>query len=144
MLFQSTLSCNVATVNVLNECILWLWKKERGTGKSKRLWGIKMNSARNLYLQSYYRIDCMGRMIKNARLFYRSWNYWHPPMLHGKAMAAVVAYDMYLEVSEGKNNNDWKLDEPMDFWRFREKLANSMLRYKPSAVLFQPQMGQFT
>ena len=54
-------------------------------------------------------------------------------MLHGKAMSVVVAYDMYLEVTEGKINNDWKLDEPMDFWRFREKMANSMLRYKPSA-----------
>ena len=54
-------------------------------------------------------------------------------MLHGKAMSVVVAYDMYLEVAEGKINNDWKLDEPMDFWRFQEKMANSMLRYKPSA-----------
>ena len=41
--------------------------------------------------------------------------------------------DMYLKAAEGKINNDWKLDEPMDFWRFRKKLANSMLRYKPSA-----------
>ena len=48
-------------------------------------------------------------------------------------MAVVVVYDMYLEVAEGKINNDWKLDEPMDFWRFREKLENSMLRYKQSA-----------
>ena len=62
--FQSTSPCNIATVNALNECILWLRKKERGTGKSKRLWGIKMNSARNLYLQSHYRIDCMDHMIK--------------------------------------------------------------------------------
>ena len=114
--FQSTLSCNITTVNALNECILWLRKKERGTGKSKRLWGIEMSSTRNLYLQSYYRIDCMDHMIKNARLFYRSWKYWHSPMLHGKAMLVVVAYDMYLEVAEGKINNDWKLDEPMDFW----------------------------
>ena len=48
-------------------------------------------------------------------------------MLHGKAMAVAVAYDMCLEVVEGKINNNWKLDEPMDFWRFQEKLANSML-----------------
>ena len=94
--FQSTSSCNITTVNALNECILWLRKKERGTGKSKQLWGIEMNSACNLYLQSYYRIDCMYQMIKIARLFYRSWKYWCSPMLHGKAMAVVVAYDMYL------------------------------------------------
>ena len=92
-----------------------------------------MNSARNLYFQSYYRIDCMDHMIKYARIFYRLWKYWHSPMLHGKAMEVVVAYDMHLEVAEGKINIDWELDEPMDFWRFREKLANSMLRYKPSA-----------
>ena len=126
-LFQSTLSCNISTVNALNEYILWLWKKERGKGKSKRLWGIEMNSARNLYLKSYYRIDCMDHMIKNARLFYRSWKYWHSPMLHEKAMAVVVAYDMYLEVAEGTLSNNWKLDDLMDFWWFQEKLANLML-----------------
>ena len=41
-------------------------------------------------------------MIKNARLFYRSWKYWHSPMLHGNSMAEVVAHDMYLEVAEEK------------------------------------------
>ena len=66
----------------------------------------------------------MDHMIKNERLFYRSWKYCHSPMLQGKAMAVVVAYDMYLEVDEEKINNDWKLDEPMDLWRFQENLAN--------------------
>ena len=46
-------------------------------------------------------------------------------------MAVAVAYDMYLEVAEGTLINDWKLDDLMDFWRFREKLANSMLQHKP-------------
>ena len=131
--FQSTSSCNISSVNAPNECVLWIKKKERGVGKSKRLWGIEMNSARNLYLKTYYRIDCMDHMIKNARLFYRSWKYWHSLMLHGKEMAVVVAYDMYLEVAEGKLRGEWKLDEPMDFWRFRERLANGMLKYKPMA-----------
>ena len=72
-------------------------------------------------------------MIKNPRLFYRSWKYWHSPMLHGKALAVVVAYDMYLEVAEGNLRGEWKLDEPMSFWRFHEKLAEGMLKYKPSA-----------
>ena len=48
-------------------------------------------------------------------------------------MAVVVAYDMYLEVAEGNLRGEWKLDEPMDFWRFRERIANGMLKYKPSA-----------
>ena len=131
--FNYTSSCNIATVNALNECILWLPKKERGTGKSKRLWGIEMNSAHNIYLQTYYRIDCINHMIKNERLFYRSCKYWHSPMLHVNSMAEVVAHDMYLEVAEEKIFYDWKLDEPMYLWRFQAKLANSMLRYKPSA-----------
>ena len=75
----------------------------------------------------------MDHMIKYARLFYRSWKYWNLPMLHGKAMAVVVAYDMYLEVAEVNIRDEWKLDEPMDFCRCRENLANGMLNYKPSA-----------
>ena len=57
-----------------------------------------------------------------------SWNYWHLPMLHGKAMAVAVAYYMYLEVAEGNLRGEWKLYEPMGFWRFREKLSNRMLK----------------
>jgi hypothetical protein len=56
-----------------------------------------MNDARNLYLGSYFRIDVIDHLIKNAKLFYRSWKYWHSPMLHGKGMVVAVAYDMYLE-----------------------------------------------
>ena len=48
-------------------------------------------------------------------------------------MSVVVAYDIYLEVAEGGIRGEWKLDEPMDFWRFRERLANGILKYKPSA-----------
>ena len=54
-------------------------------------------------------------------------------MLHAKAMSVVVEYDMYLEVAEGNLRGGWNLDEPMDFWRFRENLANGMLKYNPSA-----------
>ena len=75
----------------------------------------------------------MDQMIKNPRLFYRSWNYWYSPIIHGKAMAVMVSYDMYLEVADGNLRGKWKLDELMDFWRFRENLANGILKYKPSA-----------
>ena len=75
----------------------------------------------------------MDHMIKNVRLFYRSWKYWHSPMLHGKSMAVVVAYDTYLEVAEGNLRGEWKLDEPKDFRKLRENLANGMPKYKPSA-----------
>jgi len=62
----------------------------------------------------------------------RSWKYWHSGMLHGKRLAVVVAYDMYLEVASGTLGTDLKTSRPVDFHRFREKLAIQMLQYSPS------------
>ena len=45
--FQSTSSCNITTVNSLNDCRFYVRKKERGRGENKRLWGIEMNEARD-------------------------------------------------------------------------------------------------
>ena len=75
----------------------------------------------------------MDHMIKNTGIFYMPWKYWQSPMLHGEAMEMVVAYDMYLEIAEVNLRGEWKLDEPMDLWWFRENLANGMLKYKPIA-----------
>ena len=50
---QSTSSCNISTVNALNECNLDVSKRERGVKANKRTWGIEMNSARELYLGTY-------------------------------------------------------------------------------------------
>jgi len=63
--------------------------------------------------------------------FHRSWKYWHSPMNHAKALAIVTAYDMYLECCEGKLNPDWKVDKPVDFHLFRERLGTQMLKYDP-------------
>jgi hypothetical protein len=130
--FQSTSSCNISTVNALSSCTKSIRRRERGRGNSKRHWGIEMNDARALYLGSYYRIDCIDHLIQNARIFYRSWKYWHSPVLHGKALAVVVAYDMYLECCEGKLNAEWKIEKPLNFWSFRENLSEQMLAYKPT------------
>jgi hypothetical protein len=130
--FQSTSSCNISTVNALNECGMYVRKRERGRGENKRCWGIEMNDARELYLGTYSRIDSIDHLIKNANIFYRSWKYWHSPMLHGKSLAVVVAYDLYLEVAEGKLNPAWGIEEPLDFWTFREKLSIQMLEYSPT------------
>jgi hypothetical protein len=73
----------------------------------------------------------IDHLIKNAKLFYRSWKYWHSPMLHGKGMVVAIAYDMYLECAEGNLNPDWKLAKPVDYWTFRERLSDKMLGYKP-------------
>lgn len=52
-------------------------------------------------------------------------------MIHAKAMAVVVAYDMYKEAAEGKLFTDWEVEKPVSFYRFREKLAKQQLRYTP-------------
>ena len=44
--FQSTSSCNIASVNALNECRLFVEIRERGRNSYKRHWGIEMNNAR--------------------------------------------------------------------------------------------------
>jgi hypothetical protein len=131
--FQSTSSCNITTVNALNACKLSVRTKYRGKSADghKRSWGIEMNEARLLYLGSYFRIDTIDHLIKNCHMFYRSWKYWHSPMIHGFAMTVVTAYDMYLECCEGNLEQEWKVDKPMDFYTFREKLSEQMLCYRP-------------
>ena len=53
-------------------------------------------------------------------------------MLHAKSMAVVIAYDIYKECCEGHMRaGEWRIDKPVDFYRFREKLAEQMLLYSP-------------
>jgi len=52
-------------------------------------------------------------------------------MTHAKAMAITVAYDIYKEVCEGLLDPSYKIDKPVTFFRFREKLAKQMLHYSP-------------
>ena len=53
-------------------------------------------------------------------------------MLHAKALAVVVAYDIYLECAAGVlRAGEWKIDNPVSFHRFREKLASQMIEYDP-------------
>ena len=94
-----------------------------------------MNEARELCLGSYGVVDTIDQLIKNCRMGHRSWKYWHAGMIHGKALAVVVAYDMYLECCEGKLNSDWCIKNLVDFHRFREKLAYQMLRCCPSKLI---------
>ena len=61
---------------------------------------------------------------------YRSWKYWHAAMIHAKAMAVVVAYDVYKELTEG-GSFDIPARKAVDFHRFREKLGVQMLTYNP-------------
>ena len=69
--FQSTSSCNIACVNALNDVSLFAQTKERGRGRHKRRWAIEMNEARQLYLNTYYKIDAIDHMLDNCNMFYR-------------------------------------------------------------------------
>ena len=53
-------------------------------------------------------------------------------MLHTMSLAGVVAYDMYLEVAEGKLDQTWKDENSVDFWTFRDLLSNQMVKYNPT------------
>ena len=53
-------------------------------------------------------------------------------MLHAKALAVVVAYDIYLECCEGAMDNSWQVKKPVDFYTFREKLAKQMIQCNPT------------
>ena len=124
------------TVNALNDNCLYVKQKERGQGPAKRIWGIEMNSSREMYLKTYGRIDVMDHLIKNCSMHYRSWKYWHSAMLHAKAMTIVTAYDMYIECAAGKLDPLWKVQKPMSFWRFRERLSIQILQYDPQHRLY--------
>ena len=89
-----------------------------------------MNYGRALYLGTYSRIDSIDHLIENCRLKYRSWKYWHSPMLHAMGLAIVIAYGMYLELSEGKLGSECKT-LPCNFWTFRDKMSKQMLQYDP-------------
>jgi hypothetical protein len=100
--FQSTNATNITSVNCFNAVNLFVELRERGRGENKRVWGIEMNDARRLYLSTYFRIDVVDHLLKNAAIFYRIWKYWHAPKNHGFAMAIVLAHSLYEECCEGE------------------------------------------
>jgi hypothetical protein len=51
-------------------------------------------------------------------------------MHHGLAVAATMAYFIYLECCEGSLDESWKNDEPMTMKRFRRRLSKQMCEYK--------------
>jgi hypothetical protein len=129
--FQSTSSCNISGVNSLRANSLYVWERHRGQGESKRWWGIEMNHTCKLYLKTYGIIDTLEKYIANANIGYRSWKYWNSTMKHGKAMALVVAYDVYKECAEGNLNLTWKVEKPVTDKRFHDVLSRQLLKWSP-------------
>eukprot|EP00957_Ditylum_brightwellii_P208739 15358742-Ditylum_brightwellii.AAC.1 len=58
-------------------------------------------------------------------------------MIHGKCLASVVVYIIYLEAEDGllydKMN---KIEDPMTFCDFRENFSIQLLTYKPTNYLY--------
>jgi len=92
--------------------------------------------ARLVYLNSYSRIDSIDHMIKNCKIFYVSWKYWHLPKNHALSLAIVTAYDIYLEVCEGAINPAFTNKQPVSFFTFREILSKQMTNYDACNQLY--------
>eukprot|EP00957_Ditylum_brightwellii_P024859 1879548-Ditylum_brightwellii.AAC.1 len=73
-----------------------------------------MNEAQQIYLKTNGIIDNIDHYIKNNRLGYVSSKYWHSAILHGTALAILIAYDFYKEVYESDLDAAWKKDDPAD------------------------------
>ena len=139
--FQSTSSCNITTVNALNQNSLFVVQKQRGSGVQKRKWVIEMNDARQLYLATYGRIDTIDSLINKCNMYYCCWKYWHSAKNHGLALAVVTAYGMYKEcVTEtlakeafGIARDEVKL---LSFHDFRDKLSGQGLAYTPLNTIY--------
>ena len=136
--FQSTNATNITSVNCFNAVNLFVELRERGRGENKRVWGIEMNDARRLYLSTYFRIDVVDHLLKNAAIFYRVWKYWHAPKNHTFAMVIVLAFSLYEECAEGGIELDWKIEKNkrVNFFEFRSKLSEQMLTYNPKKLLY--------
>ena len=139
--FQSTSSCNISTVNALNQNSLFVVQKERGSGKQKRKWVIEMNDARQLYLATYGRIDTIDSLINKCNMYYCSWKYWHSAKNHGLALAVVTAYGMYKEcVTETLAKAAFGIDKDevklLSFHDFRDKLSGQGLGYDPTNTFY--------
>lgn len=129
--FQSTSSCNISTVNALNEVSNFVELRERGRKDKKRYWVIEMNHARRIYLSTYNGVDVLDHLIKNTRLFYQTWRYWHSPKNHALSIAIACAYDIYRECCEGEIESEWKVESPVSSWDFQRILSIQALTYQP-------------
>ena len=82
--------------------------RARGNLDNRRYWVIDTNEACQLYIGTYSRIESIDRLIKTFRMKYMCWNYWHSPILRSMSIAVVVAYYMYLYLTEVESEQTWK------------------------------------
>jgi len=118
--FQSTSSCNIIHVDSLNSLSLFSQKKERGRGKNKLKWSIKMNEVDNCIQRLMERLALWITTSRSVRFLFGHGNAgsWHAPMLHAKRVG------------------EWKLHKPVSFHCFRETLAPQMTHYNPQKRMY--------
>lgn len=75
----------------------------------------------------YSSIDSVAYLIQNYIIKYRSWKYWHAQIINAQILVIVVVYTIYLEVVKGNLDEEWKLEEPVEFWKFCGRLSIQML-----------------
>ena len=117
-------------------CAHFSQEKEKEELVRIKKWYIEINEGRQLYLKSYYCVDNLDASLEKSKMYYYSWKHWHMAMLHDKKIAISVAYSMYIEVAEGNLDPAWKVDSPLSFWDFRDKLSKQMLEYNPINLLY--------
>ena len=122
---------------MLSKCYIFEQAQLIGLGNNNRKWIVDMKKEMQLYLNMYFNIDCIGYLIQNANMNYISCKYWYFLMTHTKALAVVVAHDMYLEFAEGELNESWNIRETMIYWECRENLSDQMLTYKPISSIYR-------
>jgi hypothetical protein len=127
----STGATNIGGVNAFDKLHAYAMMKKHGHGDNVYLWPIEMNQAREHYLSTYNTVDSIDHWVRNLHLKLQSWKYWHAPMIHAMALGVVTAYDMYLEVCEGKLAGFTMVKKPMSLKDFQTKLGVSLTSYHP-------------
>eukprot|EP00957_Ditylum_brightwellii_P080302 6107668-Ditylum_brightwellii.AAC.1 len=75
-----------------------------------------MNEVQQFYLKTYGIIDTIEHYLKNTRLGYVYWKYWHSSMFHGTSLASLLSYDICKEVCEGKLDAAWRNNDYVQYW----------------------------
>jgi hypothetical protein len=107
--FQSTGGTNISMVNALSLVDLYVCDCSKGRGQQKRTWVIEMNEARETYLKNCSVVDKINQMLLGWDFTYRSWQWWHAPTRHAKAIAMSMAYSLYLQCAKGTVDPEWKV-----------------------------------
>ena len=55
-------------------------------------------------------------------------------MNHALAIAVAVAYDIYIEVTKGFIEVEWKIENPVSRWEFQQKLSIQALMYSSEQI----------